>query len=498
MTTLKNNLLTLLLLVSSTAIYAQDYDLNSYDFRYQKLRGLTFDFDLNSNGDQFFRNRQDITLGDSTFNEELNIINALSIQPAYFARINTEPLQRTINAGISNSLDANFFKDTRNDLAPTTTALFSNNFAYNFSLTDRYYKKDRFKYLEVHTSGLFFNSAREDQEFGRTTNLESEADINNNSRISIGFGRGRLDLVTDPVQAIFLLEDLQSLDGVQYTNSQIEEIAKGITAIRNARYLDFRLGYKEQIRMLDSVLTSNGIDNSEGIDYFTIMSDNWLYGNRFQRVSGKRWTHFLTLQNGYGSRRNLDERIDLDRYYLSVDNTYTASLKLNTEYTTSKQKSLNVQVRKGFEASTELQLVRSNDFSASSTMPIEADTVDRGEISKELESITNLNGRYVYLYQANTRNLLTVDVRPSLRIFHEPPEFSANPLNGLTRIDVDPRLLVLWNYYHWFSPQLSLNIGGIVRSSLSIFELSDPVNQVKAQSTQLGLTLRAGLTYQLF
>lgn len=428
----------------------------------------------------------------------MNITNALSIQPTYFARINTEPLQRTINAGISNFLDANFFKDTRNDLAPTSISSFENNSGYYFSLTDRYYKKEKFKYLQVYARGSFINTTSEIQQLGSTINQKSSAELSNEFRISEGFGRGRLDAVTDPVQAIFLLEDLQTLDGVQYTNSQIEEIAKGITAIRSARYLDFRLGYKEQIRMLDSVLTNNGVDNSKGIDYFTIMSDNWLYGNRALRVSGKRWTHFLNFQNYYSLNTNKEDRIDASRYSFVGNSRYYTRLTLNTDFVTSKQINLHVQVRKGFRASTALQLLRSNDFSASSTMPIDADTLNRGEGSEELESITYLNGSYEYLYQANTRNLLSVSVRPILEIVHDLPEFSPKPAFGLQRITINTWLFVQGNYYHWFSPQLSLRISGRVNSIFLINEQEYSSGQVNQQITDLGYNLQAGLTYQLF
>lgn len=56
---MKNNLLFTLgfLILCSTHVYAQDYDLNTYDFRYQKYRGLSLDFDLGSNGRQIFNSR---------------------------------------------------------------------------------------------------------------------------------------------------------------------------------------------------------------------------------------------------------------------------------------------------------------------------------------------------------------------------------------------------------------------------------------------------------
>ena len=61
---LKTTLLFLLLLVS-TATLAQDYDLNTYDFRYQKFRGLTTGFDLGSNGSKTLNSRIDTVFRDT-------------------------------------------------------------------------------------------------------------------------------------------------------------------------------------------------------------------------------------------------------------------------------------------------------------------------------------------------------------------------------------------------------------------------------------------------
>jgi len=93
-------LITLLLVMSSTITFAQDYDLNSYDFRYQKFRGLTFDFDLGNSGSQDFTSRQDTFTRDSTFSNSSNNSLSFDFSPSYFSVENTDALQRTVSASL--------------------------------------------------------------------------------------------------------------------------------------------------------------------------------------------------------------------------------------------------------------------------------------------------------------------------------------------------------------------------------------------------------------
>ncbi|MEY2925336.1 MAG: hypothetical protein RLZZ337_1886 [Bacteroidota bacterium] len=62
---IKTTLLFLVLLVSRIATFAQDYDLNTYDFRYQKFRGLTLNFDLGSNGNRIITSSIDTVFRDT-------------------------------------------------------------------------------------------------------------------------------------------------------------------------------------------------------------------------------------------------------------------------------------------------------------------------------------------------------------------------------------------------------------------------------------------------
>lgn len=96
---LKTTILFLLLLVS-TAIFAQDYDLNTYDFRYQKFRGLTTGFDVWSRGNQQFysEQEQDGNYRDSWFSNSGQFWTNFGFDPNYFAYTNTDNLQRFTQA----------------------------------------------------------------------------------------------------------------------------------------------------------------------------------------------------------------------------------------------------------------------------------------------------------------------------------------------------------------------------------------------------------------
>ena len=335
---LKTTILFLLILVSSTATLAQDYDLNTYDFRYQKYRGLTTGFDLGSRGGQSFSSQQDTMLKDSFYDNSGGVTSSFRFSPNYFSLINTDDLQRTTNISGYISLQGS------RSAANSSFGEAKNKSLYNganlrYQSYSRYYTGNNFTYLGVYS----FTNLESDRRASNDKRYNiipinyydfenSRLRIYNSNSVSYGFGKGRLNNVTDAVQAIFILQDLQLMDGTSYSNKQIEEIAKGITSIRNARYLDYRLGYKTQLTLLDSVLRANGVSSEKSANYFTTISDNWLYGNRLSRVSGAEWTNYITLSNSI-NHIVVDNKASIsnpNRY--NRNNEIIPSLSLNTSY----------------------------------------------------------------------------------------------------------------------------------------------------------------------
>jgi len=497
---MKNNLLFTLgfLILCSSHLFAQDYDLNTYDFRYQKYRGLSLDFDLGSNGNQNFSSRQDTFARDSIFSNRYSNSSSFVFSPSYFSVINTDAVQRTVNASMRGDFSYDFTnrvstqgssKENRND----------NELDILYSNTSRKYTGNRFKYF-MFSSNLNLEANNDNDEVkGELNRKYDNKSLYNQTSVSYGFGRGRIDQVTDAVQAMFILKDLEELSGETYTNEQVEAIAKGITLIRNNRYLDFRIGYKTQLKMLDSVLQANGVSKEKSIDYFTTISDNWLYANRANRSSGSRWTHYATLSNrfGYDVTNWEGNLLFSPRYEYRREQQLTPSVSINTGYDCFHQQSLHVQTSYSFTASTGLDYAINDNESAYGTEPIADESVNPS-YNERVRWISSLRGNYQYLYQANTRNLLTVNVWPGVQIERDIPQYMTPAISGRNAYNIVPSISANANYYHWFSPHLNINASGLLGTNGGYALEQNDFQYQKSQGTFINYDLRVGVNYQLF
>jgi hypothetical protein len=495
-----NILLTLAFFVlCSTHVYAQDYDLNTYDFRYQKYRGLSLDFDLGSNGNQSFNSTQDTFARDSTFSNSHSNSSSFNISPSYFSFTNTDALQRTVSASIRGNFNFDSDKTVSTNGRASDRGV-NNEVDLSYSNTSLFYSGEKFKYFQVSTRSEFNNMCRRQKFENGLTEEMKDWSIDNSTSVSYGFGRGRINDVTDAVQAMFILQDLHELDGVTYSNEQIENIAKGITEIKNARYLDFRIGYKTQLRMLDRVLLANGVSVKNSVDYFTTISDNWLYANRIQRSSGSRWTHYVTADNYYRvmtSNEKNSRGNDVYGYKYSIERFLLPRFHLRTAFTRTTQKSLYVQRGFGFTASSGFQFIRNNAAGDYSLEPINRSEIEFGTASEEIESLTVISGTYNYLYQPNTRSTWTINIRPTLVFAQTLPKYASSSATR-NRRTLQPYLNINSDYYHWFSPHLNVRAAGSLAIRSSFNNREDEFVYQKSQYADFDYNLSLGLNYQLF
>jgi hypothetical protein len=317
--------------------------------------------------------------------------------------------------------------------------------------------------------------------------------------VSLGFGKGRMNYVTDAVQAMFILQDLQSQSPTIYSAEQVEAIAQGVTLIRNNRYLDYRIRYKTQLRMLDSVLQENGVKPTNVIDYFTTISDNWLYGNRISRMSGRSWSHSVTVGNRFeyttsNSEQNL---LAAPKYQFDKQKVIRPDLNFNTNYTYSHQSSLYVQNQYSISASTGLcYMIRDNIFGYD-TLPLVENAL-YNFYGESVQWISSLGGNYQYLYQANTRNSFIINVWPSMQFSKYLPKYMTPSKEELKENNIEPNLNLDASYYHWFSPQLSISMSGSVGTASEYGRTQTEFNYVNRQYTYLNYRFYAGLIYRFF
>lgn len=491
-------LVLLLAIAATTGVYAQDYDLNTYDFRYQNYRGFALDFNLGSNGSQSFNSVQDTFARDSTFSNRHSNYNSFNFSPSYFSVTNTDALQRQVDATVRGDFSYNLAKN-KGTQGTNGNKMGNNQLDLFYANTSRKYTGDRFKYLRF-SSDIYLDRNMEYREGnGEKTQKYDNNSLDNQTSISYGFGKGRMNVVTDAVQAMFILQDLQRIGGANYTNEQVEAIAKGITLIRNNRYLDYRIGYKTQLRMLDSVLQANSVSPGKSIDYFTTISDNWLYANAAYRYSGSTWTHYATLNNRFGyGLGNGEQDLKVNPYYSYVKRQQlNPSVNVNTSYAYAHQQSLHVQTSYSITASTGLEYEINDNEQGYDIKPIEDDVIF-SSYNESVRWVSNLQGNYQYLYQANTRNLLTINVSPYLQIERDLPQYKTPAISGMKAYKVIPNLSANANYYHWFSPHLNMNASGSINTSGNYSREESDLSYQKRQNTSINYNFRFGVNYQLF
>jgi hypothetical protein len=275
---MKKLYLTAFTLLFATLTFAQDYDINSYKFRYQKYKGFTLSPSFSNKGNHDFTTENNENLPDKSFANQNSFNGNLNLAATYFSTVNIEELQQSINTSGSNNISWSGGNQTESEgRNNSNNGQFGNSLNFNYSNTTRHYKSDNtFKYRALRAD---LSSDVNWQKTNRNYSIEDiDIDKSQNARMtisaSIGKGKGRVENVTDVIQAHFILEDLKTKKGVTYTNAQLERLAQGITFIRNQRYLDPRFRVIDQLSMLDSTLSTIGIAPEKDIKYFTSINDN--------------------------------------------------------------------------------------------------------------------------------------------------------------------------------------------------------------------------------
>ncbi|WP_132053249.1 hypothetical protein [Pseudocnuella soli] len=109
--------------------------------------------------------------------------------------------------------------------------------------------------------------------------------------VTLGFGRGRIELVQDAQMALFILNDLQQQGLLQRPADEQTalKLAQVITAINNRRVFDSRRRRIYELTTIHDFLQREGLTGSGDIRVFTTINDNWALAFNPTRASGTRW-----------------------------------------------------------------------------------------------------------------------------------------------------------------------------------------------------------------
>lgn len=159
--------------------------------------------------------------------------------------------------------------------------------AVQWQIEDRFYKKDNwFLHLKnsFYTKGDFTKQHTQQNEI--KTNMKGI-----DEDLSLGFGKGRIEIVDDAQMALFIINDLKAqglIDGIPDAET-VNEFARLITELNNQRVFDSRRKRVYQLTQIDKFLREKAIVSVTDIRHFTTINDNWLFAFSPARSSGSNW-----------------------------------------------------------------------------------------------------------------------------------------------------------------------------------------------------------------
>jgi hypothetical protein len=268
----------LLLLVSVTVFYTvtgfsqSDSILNSFTFRTGHYRVLTANAGGGFNSD---KTRQNISTSE-------NNGGSGSLNAGYSQLISTDKILQQFTAAVGSSWGAQ-----RSDFNGTINKNNGVSGFAQFGLNNQWFSGQRFFELGVSGSGQAGNN-RSSQTSSLITNKTDAKNLGYGLTLQLGYGRGRLENITDMQNALWLVKALQEENRLTRALNAAELLALGrsITRSNNTRILDFRKQRQFQLETVDGYLQEKGLISKNDITYFSNLNDILFFAFNSSRLRG--------------------------------------------------------------------------------------------------------------------------------------------------------------------------------------------------------------------
>lgn len=414
------NKLLLLLILNTLNLSAQKYDFNTYRYRVNGYRLLNFNGELR---------------GSSNF----------QLDPDFFS--NTNQSRGTGNLGGFYSRFKNSQNHVKNIQAQYTFLLDNNasslnnsmrliNSNFNLSTEDLFYRGNKFF---SNRTGIYGNFSQLKQDADQNL-ITRQSRNTGNIFYETGTGEGRLEYISDPILANFILKDMRKKGVIEnFTPDQIELLAQKISQIQSIRMIDYRYRLIDQINMLDTFLKKEVVKENLNATYFTTLYDNWLYANRFQRFSGHRNEMFIGDRIG---KYTLKQKFETDSSF--TQNQLTNQMYIVFEHVSEKA------IKLTFQKSRNLRLEMNRNRGS----------YDNGfGVYKNKATQFTVNFKENFGWYPNTRTFLSTGI--NTQVIYQFNSSFYDPTNpGTWRKNNDQLTFILSpgiNLYYFFSPKLSMN-----------------------------------------
>ena len=289
---MKSKTLLLLSFFSFTTVFAQDssFQLKNYKYRTPGFRSLILDIGF-SGALGNTKNADTITTSGHHF--QLTPLNL-----SYSRTFSTDKRVHTTSLSFS---PAGQTTSSRQNHYETSVR----NWVYDLSWDrrDRFYRQNQWFFELGNRLSHSFGSYRQED----TSFLYKQHRLAVEDQISLGFGKGRIEMVQDAQMALYILNDLQEqgLISRPVPAGVVEDLAQLVTEINNQRVFDNRKRRMYELTRIENFLREKGLVEATDIRHFVIINDNWTLAYNPFRSSGSSW--FVNVAPSAGLQRNRTE-----------------------------------------------------------------------------------------------------------------------------------------------------------------------------------------------
>lgn len=313
------------------------------------------------------------------------------------------------NAGFgSGKTNSTLTYDTYDQENNTTSS--NHNERINMVALHRFYNQKQ-NFIEVNGAlavSYAGNSSTENSYFSGAADEAQKAkakDFDNSLSGSFLIGKGRIEQVQDARVALYLLDDLATLNREKRTVSDedINDLARLITKLRYKRFFDDRLRKIAEITAIDSLMQQKGIVNTADATYFTSLNDNWEYANNPIRENGHRLFTGLKASFGYRYQYDyLESGVPTDLIREKTNKDKMAELLFVIGYAYEKPTSRKWQKFASVKGSAGIHQYYQNDITTTDPDP-EMET----NFYSEAAPMVNVNGGFGFGYYPDSRTWLS-------------------------------------------------------------------------------------------
>ncbi|MES2772881.1 MAG: hypothetical protein V4722_01765 [Bacteroidota bacterium] len=259
--------------------------------------------------------------------------------------------------------------------------------------------------------------------------------------LTFGIGTGRLENLTDAQMAFHILNDLQNqkLLTKDFSPAEMAGLAKTITNINNTRLFDYRRKRRFELQQIDSFLQKSGLVDAYSINYFTTLTDNWLYAFNPYRVQGKQKYIQLKPRISYWNEKS---EVTNNNVFISEKSIYyTIIAELIAGIDDKKAVSITRQFNKGFSVATFYDYLRTKNYS---------NGADNTFINDGWTS--SISGYLEWGYFPNTRTNVFANIKTRFSY-----DYSDQVAYNVTNLGFDANYFIGYNTRLIVSEGLSLN-----------------------------------------